>query len=78
MDGGRRLLRPVDGLDPALASPRAAFAGAAIGPFQGFSFLPLVFDVFGDKEVLDAYDEAKRHQRDTEQELKQFEAKIAS
>ncbi len=40
MDGGRRLLRPVDGLDPALASPRAALAGAAAGSFQGFSFLP--------------------------------------
>ncbi len=38
MDGGRRLLRPVDGLDPALASSRAGLAGAAAGPFQGFSF----------------------------------------
>ncbi|MCI4679512.1 FtsQ-type POTRA domain-containing protein [Rhodoblastus acidophilus] len=38
MDGGRRLLRSVDGLDPALASPRAAVAGAAAGPFHGFSF----------------------------------------
>jgi chromosome segregation ATPase len=35
-----------------------------------------VFQVFGDKEVLDAYDEAKRHQRDTESELKRFEAEL--
>ena len=28
MDGGRRLLRPVNGLDPALAAPRAFFAAA--------------------------------------------------
>lgn len=38
--------------------------------------LDLVFQVFGDKEVLDAYDEAKRHQRDTEEELKRFEAEL--
>jgi chromosome segregation ATPase len=38
--------------------------------------LDLVFQVFGDKEVLDAYDEAKRHQRDTETELKRFEAEL--
>ena len=40
--------------------------------------LDLVFQVFGDKEVLDAYDEAKRHQRDTETELKRFEAELES
>ena len=40
--------------------------------------LDLVFQVFGDKEVLDAYDEAKRHQRDTEEELKRFEAELES
>ena len=38
--------------------------------------LDLVFQVFGDKEVLDAYDEAKRHQRDTETELKRFETEL--
>ncbi len=37
MDGGRRLLRPVDGLDPALASPRAGLTGAAASSFPGFS-----------------------------------------
>src|SRR5690606_19965350 len=40
--------------------------------------LDLVFQVFGDKEVLDAYDEAKRHQRDTEAELQRFEAELES
>ncbi len=38
MDGGRRLLRPVDGLKPALASPRAALAGAPANSFHGLSF----------------------------------------
>ena len=37
-----------------------------------------MFQVFGDKEVLDAYDEAKRHQRDTEVELQRFEAELES
>ena len=36
----------------------------------------LVFQVFGDKEVLDAYDDAKRHQRDTETELQHFETEF--
>jgi cell division protein FtsQ len=40
MDGGRRLLRSIDGLDPALASSRAALAGAVAGHFHGFSFFP--------------------------------------
>jgi chromosome segregation ATPase len=38
--------------------------------------LDLVFQVFGDKEVLDGYDEAKRHQRDTEGELQRFESEL--
>ncbi|CAN5740438.1 hypothetical protein BH11PSE12_BH11PSE12_04280 [soil metagenome] len=38
--------------------------------------LDLVFQVFGDKEVLDAYDDAKRHQRDTETELQHFETEF--
>ncbi|MEB0140895.1 MULTISPECIES: ATP-binding protein [unclassified Undibacterium] len=38
--------------------------------------LDLVFQVFGDKEVLDAYDDAKRHQRDTETELQRFETEL--
>ncbi len=38
--------------------------------------LDLVFQVFGDKEVLDAYDDAKRHQHDTELELQKFETEL--
>lgn len=38
--------------------------------------LDLVFQVFGDKEVLDAYDDAKRHQHDTEIELQRFETEL--
>ena len=38
--------------------------------------LDLVFQVFGDKEVLDAYDEAKRHQQETESELQRFETEL--
>jgi hypothetical protein len=38
--------------------------------------LDLVFQVFGDKEVLDAYDDAKRHQHDTEVELQRFETEL--
>jgi cell division protein FtsQ len=37
MDGARRLLRSVDGLNPALASPRAAFAAGPANPMQNFS-----------------------------------------
>ena len=38
MDGGRRLLRSVNGLEPALASPRAVFAaGPAIASFAAAS-----------------------------------------
>jgi chromosome segregation ATPase len=40
--------------------------------------LDLVFQVFGDKEVLDAYDEAKRHQHDTEIELQAFESELVA
>ncbi|UUZ56428.1 hypothetical protein LP419_15225 [Massilia sp. H-1] len=40
--------------------------------------LDLVFQVFGDKEVLDAYDEAKRHQRDTETELEALRNRAGS
>ncbi|MBX9869490.1 MAG: chromosome segregation protein SMC, partial [Burkholderiaceae bacterium] len=40
--------------------------------------LDLVFQVFGDKEVLDAYDEAKKHQRDTESELQRFETELVA
>lgn len=35
-----------------------------------------MFQVFGDKEVLDAYGDAKRHQRETEIELQRFETEL--
>jgi len=49
MDGGRRLLRSVKGLDSALASPRAAFAGASARPvFAGVA--PLNFQPRTEKQ----------------------------
>jgi cell division protein FtsQ len=47
MDGGRRLLRSVNGLDPALAAPRAFFA-AAPAP-RTFAAAPLKRRAGGDK-----------------------------
>ena len=66
------------GLSPAMAKVLALEQGETdkLCEYAPRQLLDLVFDVFGDKEVLDAYDEAKRHQRDTEQELKQFEAEL--
>lgn len=68
------------GLSPAMAKVLALEQGETdklceYGPRQ---LLDLVFQVFGDKEVLDAYDEAKRHQHDTEMELQRFEAELES
>ncbi|MGH8807328.1 MAG: chromosome segregation protein SMC, partial [Noviherbaspirillum sp.] len=68
------------GLSPAMAKVLALEQGETdklceYGPRQ---LLDLVFQVFGDKEVLDAYDEAKRHQQDTELELQRFEAELES
>jgi chromosome segregation ATPase len=68
------------GLSPAMAKVLALEQGETdklceYGPRQ---LLDLVFQVFGDKEVLDAYDEAKRHQRDTETELQRFETELES
>lgn len=66
------------GLSQAMAKVLALEQGETdklceYGPRQ---LLDLVFQVFGDKEVLDAYDEAKRHQRDTEVELQRFETEL--
>jgi chromosome segregation ATPase len=66
------------GLSQAMAKVLALEQGETdklceYGPRQ---LLDLVFQVFGDKEVLDAYDEAKRHQRDTEIELQRFETEL--
>ncbi len=66
------------GLSPAMAKVLALEQGETdkLCEYAPRQLLDLVFSVFGDKEVLDAYDEAKRHQRDTEQELKRFEAEL--
>ncbi|MFA9218169.1 MAG: ATP-binding protein, partial [Sphingomonadaceae bacterium] len=66
------------GLSPAMAKVLALEQGETdkLCEYAPRQLLDLVFQVFGDKEVLDAYDEAKRHQRDTEQELKRFEIEL--
>jgi chromosome segregation ATPase len=66
------------GLSPAMAKVLALEQGETdkLCEYAPRQLLDLVFQVFGDKEVLDAYDEAKRHQRDTDTELKRFEAEL--
>ena len=66
------------GLSPAMAKVLALEQGETdkLCEYAPRQLLDLVFQVFGDKEVLDAYDEAKRHQRDTEVELKRFETEL--
>jgi len=66
------------GLSPAMAKVLALEQGETdkLCEYAPRQLLDLVFQVFGDKEVLDAYDEAKRHQRDTETELQRFEAEL--
>ena len=66
------------GLSPAMAKVLALEQGETdkLCEYAPRQLLDLVFQVFGDKEVLDAYDEAKRHQRATEVELKRFETEL--
>src|SRR5450830_1100376 len=66
------------GLSPAMSKVLALEQGETdkLCEYAPRQLLDLVFQVFGDKEVLDAYDEAKRHQRDTEEELKRFESEL--
>lgn len=68
------------GLSQAMAKVLALEQGETdkLCEYAPRQLLDLVFQVFGDKEVLDAYDEAKRHQRDTETELQRFEAELDS
>lgn len=68
------------GLTPAMAKVLALEQGETdkLCEYAPRQLLDLVFQVFGDREVLDAYDEAKRHQRDTETELQRFEAELKS
>ena len=66
------------GLSPAMAKVLALEQGETdkLCEYAPRQLLDLVFQVFGDKEVLDAYDEAKRHQQDTEIELQRFETEL--
>ncbi|HJV51010.1 MAG TPA: ATP-binding protein [Noviherbaspirillum sp.] len=66
------------GLSPAMAKVLALEQGETdkLCEYAPRQLLDLVFQVFGDKEVLDAYDEAKRHQHDTEIELQRFETEL--
>jgi chromosome segregation ATPase len=66
------------GLSSAMAKVLALEQGETdkLCEYAPRQLLDLVFQVFGDKEVLDAYDEAKRHQKDTEQELQRFESEL--
>ncbi|MFC3109704.1 ATP-binding protein [Undibacterium arcticum] len=66
------------GLSPAMAKVLALEQGETdkLCEYAPRQLLDLVFQVFGDKEVLDAYDEAKRHQHDTEVELQRFETEL--
>ena len=66
------------GLSPAMAKVLALEQGETdkLCEYAPRQLLDLVFQVFGDKEVLDAYDDAKRHQQNTEIELQQFETEL--
>ncbi len=68
------------GLSQAMAKVLALEQGETdkLCEYAPRQLLDLVFQVFGDKEVLDAYDEARRHQRDTEAELQRFEAELTT
>ncbi|MDP5007434.1 MAG: chromosome segregation protein SMC, partial [Glaciimonas sp.] len=66
------------GLSPAMAKVLALEQGETdkLCEYAPRQLLDLVFQVFGDKEVLDDYDNAKHHQRETEVELKRFETEL--
>ncbi len=66
------------GLSSAMAKVLALEQGETdkLCEYAPRQLLDLVFQVFGDKEVLDAYEEARQHQHDTEIELQQFEAEL--
>jgi chromosome segregation ATPase len=68
------------GLSPAMSKVLALEQGETdkLCEYAPRHLLDLVFQVFGDKEVLDAYEEARRHQRETESELQRFEAELES
>lgn len=61
------------GLSPAIAKVLSLEQGQTdkLCEYKPRELLDLVFDVFGDKEVLTRYQEARQHQQQTEQELQQ-------
>ncbi|MDB5798707.1 MAG: chromosome segregation protein [Paucimonas sp.] len=79
VDAYRRRLASA-GLSPAIAKVLALEQGETdkLCEYSPRQLLDLVFQVFGDKEVLDAYEEAKRHQVETEKELQNFERELES
>jgi chromosome segregation protein len=68
----QRLLHEA-GLSPAIAKVLSLEQGQTdkLCEYKPRELLDLVFDVFGDKEVLNRYQEARGHQQQTEQELQQ-------
>lgn len=66
----QRLLHEA-GLSPAIARVLSLEQGQTdkLCEYKPRELLDLVFDVFGDKEILTRYQEARQHQRATEQEL---------
>ncbi len=68
----QRLLHEA-GLSPAIAKVLSLEQGQTdkLCEYKPRELLDLVFDVFGDKEVLTRYQEARGHQQQTEQELQQ-------
>lgn len=68
------------GLTKAIAEVLSLEQGATdkLCEYTPKALLDLVFHVFGDKQVLDAYLEAKGHQRETERELQEKEKDLAA
>lgn len=67
------------GLSRAIARVLALEQGQTdrLCEFSPKELLRLVFEVFGDQEVLDRYEEARRHQRDLATEVAQAEQELA-
>ena len=68
------------GLTPAITKVLALEQGDTdkLCEYSPKALLDLVFDVFGDKEVLDRYLEAKAEQREAERELRDMELRLST
>lgn len=66
------------GLSPAIRRVLALEQGQTdkLCEYSPKALLDLVFDVFGDKEVLDQYQNAKSEQRELDRELREFELQL--